>query len=94
MWEEIMKKANKKKNPVARTLKTFTQKIVPDKKKYDRKKNKKIISNFRLKLLHGTCDACKLHTLLVGIDGTFFRCISCGEDLEQKVNGVIKYIKS
>jgi hypothetical protein len=41
----------------------------------------------------GTCEACKLHTLLVGIDGTFFRCISCGEDLEQKVNGVIKYIK-
>jgi hypothetical protein len=29
----------------------------------------------------------------VGIDGTFFRCISCGEDLEQKVNGVIKYLK-
>ena len=41
MQEEIMKKANKKRNPVARTLKTFTQKIVPDKKKYDRKKIKK-----------------------------------------------------
>ena len=41
MWKEIMKKANKKRNPVARTLKTFTQKIVPDKKKYDRKKIKK-----------------------------------------------------
>ena len=44
MWKEIMKKANKKRNPVARTLKTFTQKIVTDKKKYDRKKNKKPIS--------------------------------------------------
>ena len=33
-----------KRNPVAKTLKTFTQKIVPDKKKYDRKKNKKLIS--------------------------------------------------
>mgnify|MGYP001359407921 CR=1 FL=1 len=31
----------KKRNPVAKTLKTFTQKIVPDKKKYDRKKIKK-----------------------------------------------------
>ena len=30
-----------KRNPVAKTLKTFTQKIVPDKKKYDRKKIKK-----------------------------------------------------
>ena len=34
-----------------------------------------------------------LNTLLVGIDNTFFRCISCGRDLEQKVNGEIKYIK-
>ena len=34
----------KKKNPVAKTLKTFTQKIVPDKKKYDRKKIKKQFS--------------------------------------------------
>jgi hypothetical protein len=51
MWEEIMKKANKKRNPVARTLKTFTQKIVPDKKKYDRKKKQKVHFPFRLKLL-------------------------------------------
>ena len=29
-----------KRNPFARALKSFTQKIVPDKKKYDRKKNK------------------------------------------------------
>ena len=48
---------------------------------------------FQTEVVTGTCDACKLHTLLVGIDGTFFRCISCGEDLEQKVNGVIKYLK-
>ena len=48
---------------------------------------------FKTEIVTGTCEACKLHTLLVGIDGTFFRCISCGEDLEQKVNGVIKYIK-
>jgi hypothetical protein len=33
-----------KRNPIARTLKTFTQKIVPDKKKYDRKKIKKQFS--------------------------------------------------
>ena len=31
----------KKRNPIARTLKTFTQKMVHDKKKYDRKKIKK-----------------------------------------------------
>ena len=48
---------------------------------------------FKTEVVTGTCEACKLHTLLVGIDGTFYRCISCGEDLEQKVNGVIKYLK-
>ena len=49
--------------------------------------------NFKTEIVRGECDACKLTTLLVGIDNTFYRCISCGEDLEQKVNGVIKYIK-
>ena len=49
--------------------------------------------NFETEIVTGTCGACNLHTLLVGIDNTFFRCISCGEDLEQKVNGVIKYLK-
>ena len=54
------------------------------------KKNK---INFETEIVTGECDACNLTTLLVSIDNTFFRCISCGEDLEQKVNGVIKYIK-
>jgi len=35
-----------------------------------------------------------MNTLLVGINNTFFRCTNCGEDLEQKVNGVIKYVIS
>ena len=55
------------------------------------KKVKKV--NFKTEIVQGECDVCKLNTLLVSIDNTFFRCISCGEDLEQKVNGVIKYIK-
>ena len=48
---------------------------------------------FRTEIVNGVCGACNLNTLLVGIDNKFYRCISCGEDLEQKVNGVIKYIK-
>ena len=44
-------------------------------------------------IVNGKCPTCEEFTMLVGIDGTFFRCISCGEDLEQKVNGVIKYLK-
>ena len=56
---------------------------------------KKSTSNFKFQteIVNGVCGACNLNTLLVGIDNKFYRCISCGEDLEQKVNGVNKYIK-
>ena len=56
---------------------------------------KKSTNNFKFQteIVNGVCGACNLNTLLVGIDNKFYRCISCGEDLEQKVNGVIKYIK-
>ena len=30
--------------------------------------------------------------MLVGITRTFYRCMTCGSDLEQRVNGVISYI--
>ena len=55
------------------------------------KKTKNV--DFKTEIVTGECEGCKLTTLLVSIDNTFFSCISCGEDLEQKVNGVIKYIK-
>ena len=56
---------------------------------------KKSAGNFKFQteIVNGVCGACNLNTLLVGIDNKFYRCISCGEDLEQKINGVIKYIK-
>ena len=56
---------------------------------------KKSAGNFKFQteIVNGVCGACNLNTLLVGIDNKLYRCISCGEDLEQKVNGVIKYIK-
>ena len=55
------------------------------------KKKRKL--QFKTEIVTGTCGACHLNTLLVGIDSLFYRCISCGEDLEQKVNCVIKYLK-
>jgi len=47
---------------------------------------------FMTEVVSGTCPECKLRTLLVGFDKTFYRCTTCGNDLEQKKNGVIKYI--
>ena len=60
----------------------------------DHEKQKKSTNNFKFQteIVNGVCGACNLNTLLVGIDNKFYRCISCGEDLEQKVNGVISYI--
>ena len=37
----VMKKPNKKRNPIARQLKHFTSKVIKNKKKYDRKKLEK-----------------------------------------------------
>ena len=54
--------------------------------------SKDIHKIFQTEIVSVKCEACDMHTLLVGINHTFFRCTNCGEDLEQKVNGVIKYV--
>tara|TARA_R110002153_G_scaffold102736_1_gene239622 strand:+ start:94 stop:327 length:234 start_codon:yes stop_codon:yes gene_type:complete len=43
-------------------------------------------------LVTGHCPECHLDTILVGIQHSYYRCTNCGEDIEQKVNGVIKYM--
>ena len=50
--------------------------------------------NFKLtaEIVNGICPTCEEYTPLVGITKQFFRCLTCGSDLEQKVNGVISYI--
>ena len=50
--------------------------------------------NFKItaEIVNGICPTCEEYTPLVGITKQFFRCLTCGSDLEQKVNGVISYI--
>ena len=43
-------------------------------------------------VVNGKCPTCGQFTMLVGIDKHFFRCMSCGSDLEQHVNGKITYL--
>ena len=43
-------------------------------------------------LVTGHCPECHLDTILVGIQHSYYRCTNCSEDIEQKVNGVIKYM--
>ena len=43
-------------------------------------------------IVNGKCPTCDEYTMLVGITNDFYRCMTCGSDLEQKVNGVISYM--
>ena len=47
---------------------------------------------FKPEITNGVCPTCNEETLLVSLTQEYYRCITCGADLEQKVNGVIKYI--
>ena len=43
-------------------------------------------------IVKGECPTCNEITTLVGISTQFFRCMECGADLEQHVNGKISYL--
>ena len=48
---------------------------------------------FTTELVSGDCPHCHIKVMLVKIYDNLYRCVNCGEDTEQKVNGVIKYMK-
>ena len=52
---------------------------------------KKIIK-IHTEIVNGVCSECEEYTMLVGITRKFYRCMSCGSDLEQHVNGKISYL--
>ena len=43
-------------------------------------------------IVTGQCPTCDEITTLVGITKEFYRCINCGADMEQHINGAINYI--
>tara|TARA_Y100001970_G_scaffold204778_1_gene249348 strand:+ start:1172 stop:1387 length:216 start_codon:yes stop_codon:yes gene_type:complete len=49
---------------------------------------------FRLnaEIVTGKCPTCEEITMLVGLTKEYYRCMTCGADLEQHVNGKISYI--
>ena len=50
------------------------------------------IGHLASQIVSGNCPECKTDTLLVSFEPHLYRCVNCGFDLEQKVNGVIKYV--
>jgi predicted metal-binding protein len=41
---------------------------------------------------NGTCPLCHADTVFVSIHSHIYRCMNCGIDTEQKVNGVISFM--
>ena len=43
-------------------------------------------------VVNGKCPFCNMEGVFVSVHKTIFRCITCGSDIEQKINGKISYI--
>ena len=43
-------------------------------------------------VVKGQCPTCDEHTMLVGLTNELYRCMNCGADLQQHVNGKITYL--
>ena len=52
---------------------------------------KKIVK-IHTEIVNGVCSECEEYTMLVGITRKFYRCMSCGSDLQQHINGKITYL--
>ena len=48
--------------------------------------------NLTTEVVTGMCPTCNQESVMISIVTDKYRCISCGENLEQKVNGVISYL--
>jgi len=50
--------------------------------------------NFRIEaeIVNGQCPTCQELTMLVGITTDYYRCMNCGADLHQHINGKITYL--
>ena len=43
-------------------------------------------------IVNGKCPTCEEYTMLVGLSPEMYRCMTCGSDLQQHINGKISYI--
>ena len=48
--------------------------------------------NVQAQVVNGECPTCYEITVLVGLTHDFYRCMNCGADLEQHINGKISYL--
>ena len=53
---------------------------------------KKEFIKVQAQVVNGECPTCQEITVLVGLTNDFYRCMNCGADLEQHINGKISYL--
>ena len=53
---------------------------------------KKTHIKFNPEITPGVCPHCDRPASFVSIVNDLFRCMSCGEDVRQEINGVIRYL--
>ena len=46
----------------------------------------------KTEVTNGTCPICSELTVFVSIFSTIYRCISCGADTRQEINGLIRFM--
>ena len=49
-------------------------------------------TDLKAEIVNGKCPTCDEQTMLVGLTPELYRCVTCGTDLEQKINGKISYM--
>ena len=54
--------------------------------------SKKVHWRFTPEVVNGVCPTCEEDTLLVSITTQYYRCVTCGTDLQQHINGKIVYL--
>ena len=47
---------------------------------------------FQTEIVNGICPTCEEMTMLVGLTKDYYRCMTCGTDLQQYINGKISYL--
>ena len=48
--------------------------------------------NLSAEIVNGVCPTCSQNSVFISICAHNYRCTTCGQDMEQRVNGVITYI--
>ena len=47
----------------------------------------------KIDTVHGVCEECQEESILVAIVSEYYRCVNCGSDTRQHINGSIRYLK-